>query len=167
MAHEATGTHLSVPLPDFGRRDVGEGSPSSAGPGPRSSLRKTGPGGRPGRGRQRPYRLTAEQVAAVRDLSDRIDQTLVELTGSSPSPEQITDAAFVARMQPTRLRALLSAKDIGDGALDTVGARPGHVRRPRRSTLVRVAAAFGLPEVVVDLWCSHCPDAIAREDPRS
>jgi hypothetical protein len=149
----------SVPLPDFGRRDSLGGSPPPIHEPPlllgREGARVSGKG--------RAYRLTVEQVGAVRLLSERIHQTCVELGKPVRGRAKIAKAAG---MNSYRLKVLLDARRLADEDLPFVAARPKELRRPRRSTLVRLAAALDLPAAVVDLWCSHCPGAIAKEDPR-
>lgn len=158
MDSTVVGDLSSVPLPDFGRPLVGV----TTSPAPRDPSPVRGGGSRVARN-GRPYRLTVEQVAAVRLLSERIHETCVELGKPVRGRVKIAKAAG---MDSYRLKVLLDARRLADADLPHVAERPKELRRPRRSTLVRLAAAIDLPAAVVDLWCSHCPGAIAKEDPR-
>lgn len=119
----------------------------------------------------RGYRLSLAQIVAVRALSQRINWT-VESMAKQLAPvgvELYVDANDLARkvgIRPARLRALLEAGELRDDELELRAANPGHLRRPRRSTLARIAEAWGAPESVVDLWCRQAPDAIAPEAAR-
>lgn len=104
--------------------------------------------------------MTAEQVEAVRLLSLRLNQTVTELRGGW-NTDLVRQAAACSGIKADRLRCLITAQNIDN--VDAVVRWAGELRRPRRSTLVRLAAALELPPVVVDLWCKECPEAIAQE----
>lgn len=163
MSDTVVAGQASVPLPDFSQVPKGESyvpRPSERVPRvvPLGTSRRT----RRSTGNGRPYRLTVEQVTAVRHLSELIDKTCAELC----QPIAVGPVARKVGMNPQRLRVLLRLRTLPDADLAKVAAKPGELRRPRRSTLRKIAHAAGLPEVVVDLWSSHCPLAIAKEDPR-
>lgn len=65
--------------------------------------------------------------------------------------------------RPARVRATLDARLLTDEQLHEIVGGPGQMRRHRRSTLVRIARAFGLPDTTVDEWCAAAPEAIAAE----
>lgn len=127
--------------------------------------RQLGAGRRPAPGRRgrnrrgRPYTLTVEQVEALGQLARHIALTAAELGLAVDVPA----VARAAGTDPGRLRLLLEADQISDPT--AVAAAPGRLRRPRRSTLERLAAAAGMPAAVVDVWCRHNPTAVAAERP--
>lgn len=155
---------------DDGNWSTGRGSPATTGPraggqNPRRGFipdpdRVYGAGG---------YSITRVQYAALRCLSWRMVQTVEELTDFAVSDltDRLSlgpDLAAVARaagMKPVRLRALFSTHKVDPEIETSIGS----VRRPRRSTLLALATALGLPQpaVVVGLWCKHAPDAVAPE----
>ncbi len=114
-------------------------------------------GGRPGgskakrRGRRKvkPYQLTAEQRADVIALAAVVRKSLRD-GGVKATPYRLAvDAGN------WRLRYFLQATESR--------CSTSLVRRPRRSTLERIADAAGLPSAVVADWCAAVPGAIAKE----
>lgn len=137
-------------------------TPTTAG---RPRERKTGP-------RTWPYRLTVEQVAELRELARRIEETCRFVgvpfdpgaaAAGLPADEGVDRRTAQKRASQRRARAVarFAVRDLRDDELEVVAGAPGELRRPTRETLAGYAAGLGLPVAVVDVWCRFCPGAVA------
>ena len=155
----------SFAQPSVPRHEAGKGVPVPPGTGPvPTDRRSVGTGARQEtRGVRRRsrggYAITVDQVAAVRILSAEIHASFE----AASKTIDVAELAAVLDWRPARVRALLDARLLTDEQLAQVAERPGQLRRRRRSTLLKIARAYGLDETVVDAWCAAAPEAIASE----